>query len=113
RSSRPYQTRETQDLALAQLEAHIGKNSRSSQMAHLKHHFPNLSLSLGEKIGEFASYHVLDDLFSRHLTDRGCNNMGAIAQDSQAVCYGENFFQAMANEEDGHATLAQLLYNSK
>src|SRR5258708_2474224 len=112
-ASSPHQARETKDLAPAKLEAHIGKNSRSCEMAYLQHHFPDLGLALGEKVGEFAPDHVLDDLFSIHLADRGRNDMCAVAQDGQAVGDLENFVQAVADEEYSHAALTQLLHNGK
>src|SRR6266849_266468 len=112
-ASGPHQTRETKDLAPAKLEAHIGKNSRPCEMTYLQHHFPDLSLTLGEKVGEFTPDHMLDDLFGIHLADRGSNDMCAIAEDSQAVGDFENFVQVVADEEYSHAALAQLLHNGK
>src|SRR6266496_4262421 len=95
------------------LEAHIGKNSSTGEMADFQHHFPDLCLTLGEKIGEFTPDHVLDDLFGSHLADRGGNDMCAITEDSQAISNLENFFQAVAHKEYSHAALAQLLHDGK
>ena len=109
----PDQTRETKDLAPVKLEAHIGKNSRPCEIAHLQHHFPDLSLAFGEEVGEFTPDHMLDNLFGSHLADRGSNDMCTIAENSQAIGDHENFFQAVADEEYSHTTLAQLLHNGK
>src|SRR5258707_14947116 len=58
-ASSPHQARETQNLAPAKLEVHISKHSRPRELAYLQHHFSDLSLTFGEKVGEFAPDHVL------------------------------------------------------
>src|SRR5579872_6291427 len=106
-----YQARETQDFAPAKLETHIGKNTFPREVAHLQYHTPNLGLAFGEKVGEFTSNHVLDDLFGSHFADRGCNDMCAITKDSQAISYCEHLFQTMADEKNSYISLTKLLHN--
>src|SRR5215831_18475330 len=104
---------ETQDFALVKLETYIAKNSSPCEMTDFQHCLPDLSFAFGKQVGEFTSDHMLDDLFGSHLANRSGNDMYSIAENSQAICDHENFFQAVTDKEYSYTAFAQLLHNGK
>src|SRR5437868_4649418 len=82
RSSSPYQSRKTKNLAPPYLETDILKRPRACQVLHIKDHFSRLDVALGVERFQLATNHLANDLLCGQFRDRCSGHVRAVAKDS-------------------------------
>ena len=92
---------------MIQIEVDVGKYALFRQPAHRKQQITARMLIADEEGFQLAPHHVLNHAVARDFGNRLAGNHLAIAEDGHPVGDLEDFFHAMADEQNGDALLTE------
>ncbi len=107
------QARETDDLAVPDVEGDVGEDALAGQPAHAQGDLARLDLLFGVQLVEVAADHATHEVVLGHALQGLAGDPGAVAQGGDPPADLEDLLQPVGDEQHGGALFAQGAYDAE